>query len=68
MRICLFICFFVFQAVRKTGEKTVGLGNKMDLVFLNIRSVARMGVYHQIETGHTMFEWLRWQPTQVPCS
>jgi len=25
------------EAVRKTAEKTVGLGNKMDLVFLNIR-------------------------------
>jgi len=25
------------DAVRKTAEKTVGLGNKMDLVFLNIR-------------------------------
>ena len=25
------------EAVRKTNEKTVGLGNRMDLVFLNIR-------------------------------
>jgi len=25
------------EAVRKTAEKTVGLGNRMDLVFLNIR-------------------------------
>merc|ERR550539_1400987 len=26
------------EAVRKTMEKTVGLGNRMDLIFLNIRN------------------------------
>jgi len=30
------------EAVRKTTEKTVGLGNRMDLVFLNIR----VGLFH----------------------
>jgi len=30
------------EAVRKTAEKTVGLGNRMDLVFLNIR----VGLFH----------------------
>ena len=39
-----FLCIFLgekdaaIEAVRKTMEKTVGLGNRMDLIFLNIRN------------------------------
>merc|ERR1712015_73986 len=34
------------EAVRQTAEKTVGLGNRMDLVFLNIR----IGLFHNDHT------------------
>lgn len=39
------------EAVRKTAEKTVGLGNKMDLVFLNIR-IGLFFTDHEIIKGN----------------
>ena len=64
------IDFDLFQSVRKTSEKTVGLGNRMDLVFLNIRyswdsvSTSLPGFCAAAQTHH-WYMYSKWKYTSI---